>query len=108
LFSHLVWAFLIYSLFGRDWKAFSKQSRLLMQDLEPNAQPLLTGLLSRQHEAIRQLEKKGPLHGKLMMRVSERDWCSPWNNKPALISCMLAAGMPLYDMPCRIRGRGVP
>lgn len=30
---------LIYLFFGRHWKAFSKQSQLLRQDLEANALP---------------------------------------------------------------------
>jgi hypothetical protein len=33
---------LIYLFFGRDGKAFSKRSKLLMQDLEANARPLLS------------------------------------------------------------------
>jgi cardiolipin synthase A/B len=47
---------LVYIFFGRDRKAFSKQSRLLMQDLEADARPLLSPLLSRQDAEIRQLE----------------------------------------------------
>ena len=38
---------LVYLLFGRDTKAFSKRSKLLMQDLEANARPLLSPILSR-------------------------------------------------------------
>jgi hypothetical protein len=33
---------LIYLFFGRNGKAFSKRSKLLMQGLEPNARPLLS------------------------------------------------------------------
>jgi cardiolipin synthase len=39
---------LVYLLFGRDVKAFSKQSQLLRQDLEGNALPILSPMLSRQ------------------------------------------------------------
>jgi cardiolipin synthase len=39
---------LIYLLFGRDTKAFSKRSKLLMQDLDANARPLLGPILARQ------------------------------------------------------------
>jgi hypothetical protein len=53
---------LIYFLFGQDWKAFSRQSKLWMQDLEPNACPPLPTLLSHRHEVIAQLgEKRQPL-----------------------------------------------
>jgi cardiolipin synthase len=37
---------LIYILFGRDWKAFSKQRQLLLQDVKANAFPLLSSLLA--------------------------------------------------------------
>src|SRR5688572_28551962 len=59
----------IYILFGRDRKAFSKQSRLLRQDLEANALPLLTPLLSRQDAEIARLEGESASHRKLMMLV---------------------------------------
>jgi cardiolipin synthase len=60
---------LIYVLFGRDSKAFSEQSKLLRQDLEANALPLLSPLLSRQDGEIARLESEGPSHRKLMMLV---------------------------------------
>ena len=47
---------LIYFLFGRDRKAFSKQSELLRQDLEADAFPLLAPMLCRQDEEITRLE----------------------------------------------------
>jgi cardiolipin synthase A/B len=59
----------IYILFGRDRKAFSKQSRLLRQDLEANALPLLSPLLSRQDAEIARLEGESASHRKLMMLV---------------------------------------
>ena len=60
---------LIYILFGRDRKAFSKQRRLLRQDIEANALPLLAPLLSRQDAEIARLEGESVSHRKLMMLV---------------------------------------
>jgi cardiolipin synthase len=60
---------LIYIFFGRDRKAFSKQSRLLRQDLEANALSLLSPLLSRQDAEIARLESESASHRKLMMLV---------------------------------------
>ncbi len=60
---------LIYILFGRDTKAFSKQSKLLRQDLEANARPLLSPLLSRQDAEIARLNYESVSYRKLMMLV---------------------------------------
>lgn len=60
---------LIYVLFGRDRKAFSKQSDLLRQDLEANALPLLSPILSRQDSEIARLERGSVGRKKLMMLV---------------------------------------
>jgi cardiolipin synthase A/B len=60
---------LIYILFGRDWKAFSKQSRLLRQDLEASARPFVSPLLSRQDAEIARLEGESASHRKLMRLV---------------------------------------
>jgi cardiolipin synthase len=57
----------IYVLFGRDNKAFSRQRRLLIQEAEANARPLLAPILARQDEEIARLETKGASHRKLMM-----------------------------------------
>lgn len=46
---------LIYLFFGRDNKAFSKRSKLLMQDLQGNARPLLSPILSRQDRELARL-----------------------------------------------------
>ena len=59
----------IYLLFGRDRKAFSKQTKLLRQNLEGNAPPLLTSILARQDAEIIRLEGKSPSHRRLMMLV---------------------------------------
>jgi cardiolipin synthase len=60
---------LVYIFFGRDRKAFSRQSRLLMQDLEADARPLLSPLLSRQDAEITRLEDGSASRRKLMMLV---------------------------------------
>ncbi len=60
---------LIYILFGRDHKAFSKRRRLHMQIIEDDARPLLAPLFSRQDAEIARLEQESPSHRKLMMLV---------------------------------------
>lgn len=64
----------IYLLFGRGRKAFSRQSRLLRQDLAGNARPLLELLLSRQDDEIARLEAGSPSHRKLMMLVRRNSY----------------------------------
>lgn len=59
----------IYVLFGRSRKAFSKQSKLARQDLEANARPLLSPILSRQDAEIRSLEGDSLSRKKLMMLI---------------------------------------
>jgi cardiolipin synthase len=49
---------LIYLFFGRDGKAFSKRSKLLMQDLEANARPLVSPILSRQENELARLAQQ--------------------------------------------------
>jgi cardiolipin synthase len=60
---------IVYVLFGRGRKAFAKQSKLLMQDLEANAKPLLAPILSRQDAEIARLEVESASARKLMMLV---------------------------------------
>jgi cardiolipin synthase A/B len=60
---------LVYILFGRNRKAFSRQSKLLRQDLEANARPLLEPILSRQDAEIARLEADSAVRRKLMMLV---------------------------------------
>jgi cardiolipin synthase len=60
---------LVYIFFGRDRRAFSKQSRLLRQDLEANARPLLSPILSRQDAEIARLEGESASRRRLMMLV---------------------------------------
>ena len=60
---------LAYVLFGRSWKAFAKQSKLLMQDLQADAKPLLAPILSRQDAEIARLEGESASRRKLMMLV---------------------------------------
>ncbi len=59
----------IYLFFGRDVKAFSKESRLLQQDLEGNALPLLSPMLSHQDAEITRLEGESASRRKLMRLV---------------------------------------
>jgi cardiolipin synthase len=60
---------LAYVLFGRNRKAFAKQSKLLRQDLEANAKPVLSEILARQDEEIKRLEDESGSGIKLMMLV---------------------------------------
>jgi cardiolipin synthase len=60
---------LIYLFFGRDTKAFSKRSKLLMQDLEANARPLLSPILSRQDAELARLESESLGRKRLAMLV---------------------------------------
>src|SRR5437764_11789051 len=48
---------LAYLLFGRNTKAFAKQSKLLRQNIETNAKPLVSQILSRQDAEITELER---------------------------------------------------
>jgi cardiolipin synthase A/B len=57
---------LIYFLFGRDGKAFSKQRKLLKQDLASSARPVLSPILSRQDAEIARLERDNPNRRRLM------------------------------------------
>ena len=60
---------LIYLFFGRDGKAFSKRSKLLRQDLEANARPLLSPILSRQEQELAGLAQQSLVRKKLAMLV---------------------------------------
>jgi cardiolipin synthase A/B len=60
---------LAYVLFGRNRKAFAKQSKLLRQDLEAHAKPVLFQILARQDEEIKRLEGESDSRTKLMMLV---------------------------------------
>lgn len=56
-----------YVLFGRSQKAFSRQRRLLMQDLEPGARRVLAPILARQEAKLQRLEAQGTPHRRLAM-----------------------------------------
>lgn len=60
---------LIYVLFGRDRKAFSRRHVLAEQNLQGNAAPLLEALLERQDAEIGKLEAEGPVRQRLMKLV---------------------------------------
>lgn len=65
---------LAYFLFGRDRKAFSKRSDLLMQDLQVNALPLLSPILSRQDAELARLEGQSTSRKKLMVLVRRNSY----------------------------------
>jgi cardiolipin synthase len=65
---------LIYFLFGRDQKAFSKRSKLLRQDLRADESLLLAPLLSRQDEEIVRLEGESGSRRRLMMLVRRNSY----------------------------------
>ena len=60
---------LIYLLFGRDTKAFSKRRKLVMQDLEASARPLLSPILSRQDGQLARLQTESVSRRKLTRLV---------------------------------------
>lgn len=59
----------IYVLFGRDRKAFARQHKLVRQNLEANAAPLLEPMRTRQDAEMDRLEGQGPLRRRLMQLV---------------------------------------
>jgi cardiolipin synthase len=59
----------IYVLFGRDRKAFSRERALARQNLEENAAPLLGPMRERQEAAIADLEADSPIRRRLMQLV---------------------------------------
>jgi cardiolipin synthase len=59
----------VYVLFGRDRKAFSRERKLARQNLDATAGPLLAKLLSRQDEEILRLEGQSPVRRRLMSLV---------------------------------------
>jgi cardiolipin synthase len=64
----------VYVLFGRDRKAFSRQSKLARQNLKETAAPLLKPLLARQHEEIGRLETQTPVRRRLMSLVRHNSY----------------------------------
>jgi cardiolipin synthase len=59
----------VYVLFGRDRKAFSRQRKLARQNLEGTAAPVLKQFLVRQDEEIGSLETQSPVRRRLMSLV---------------------------------------
>jgi cardiolipin synthase len=59
----------IYALFGRDRKAFGRQSKLVRQNLKAATAPLLDRLLERQDAEIGRLEAQSPVRRRLMSLV---------------------------------------
>jgi cardiolipin synthase len=60
---------LVYFLFGRDRKAFSRERKLARQDLRGNAASLLGPLLERQEAEIGRLEGQSPVRRRLTRLV---------------------------------------
>ena len=60
---------IVYVLFGRDRKAFAKRRKLFRQDIEANAKPLVSPILSRQDAEIARLEGESASRRRLMMLV---------------------------------------
>src|ERR1041384_1545926 len=60
---------LAYLFFGRDGKAFSRQSKLLRQDLRANAIQLLNPIPSRQDTELDTVESANPRRRKLAMML---------------------------------------
>ena len=59
----------IYTLFGRDRKAFSRERVLARQNLQANAVPLLGPLRARQDAEIDRPETQSPVRQRLMQLV---------------------------------------
>jgi cardiolipin synthase len=59
----------VYALFGRDRKAFSRQRKLARQNLQGTAAPLIEQLLARQDAEISRLETQSPVRRRLMSLV---------------------------------------
>lgn len=64
----------VYLLFGRDVKAFSKQSRLLRQDLKADALPILSPMMSNQDAEIVRLEGASAARKRLMRLVRRNSY----------------------------------
>lgn len=60
---------LVYFLFARGRKTFSRRSKLLKQDLQESAMPMLAPLLSREEGEIRRLERRSDSWRRLMTLV---------------------------------------
>lgn len=65
---------LAYVLVGRDNKAFSRANRLLHQNLERLAQPLLGPLIQRQDRDIVTLLERNPGHRRLIMLIRRNSY----------------------------------
>jgi len=70
----------IYTLFGRDRKAFSRERELARQNLQTSATPPLDQLLRRQDAEIGRLETQSPVRRQLMSLVRH-------NSHSALTTC---------------------
>lgn len=94
-----------YALFGRDRKAFSRQSKLLRQKLQETAAPLLEQLLARQAEEIGRLETQSPVRHRLISASSAKLVC---DGRPCLpsIGCTRSCTATTARLPS-LMGRSV-
>ncbi len=71
----------IYFLFGRDRKAFSRERKLVRQNLAATAGPLMAPLLQRQDGEIARLEGQSPIRRRLMslVRRNSHSVLTTWN-----------------------------
>jgi cardiolipin synthase len=98
----------IYVLFGRDRKAFSRERKLVRQNLAATAGPLLAPLLQRQDEEIAALERQSPVRRRLMslVRRNSHSVLTTWNrvtiqqdassHYPSLVADLRAARRSIY------------
>ena len=106
---------LVYFFFGRDKKAFSKERRLLRQDLEANATLPLSSILSRQNAAIARLEGESTGRQRLMMLVrrnsysvlSERNHVEIQQDAAAFYPSLIAAVSDASEPTWRARSLSV-
>jgi cardiolipin synthase len=64
----------VYLLFGRDRKAFSRERELARQDLQANAAPLLGPMRARQDAEIDRVEEQSPVRRRLMQLVRRNSY----------------------------------
>src|SRR3954453_10723427 len=97
---------LIYVLFGRGRKAFSKQSELLRQDLRASALPLLSPILCRQDAEIARLELESASRRKLMMLVRRCRRRKGLERGGRVAPAQLPHGGPSAPRPARVAQGG--
>lgn len=94
----------IFFLFGRDRRAFSRERTLARQNLEENAAPILQAVRAREDAGIGTLEGQSPVRRRLMRLIrrnshsllTTHDWVEIQQNAsvhyPSLIADLKGAG----------------